>query len=204
MHPPTASEADNLIVCEYCDSVYRRPPLSRFQKALCQRCGAVIHRHHLLTVEHLLALSVTALMLMVFVSFYPVLFISARGQTGGANMVDSVMAMMQGPISLMGLVVAFAVVVAPALQAALLVWVLGFARRGRRAPGFRWCMRTLETLRPWGMLEVFLLAALVAAVKMKGPLAVAPAAGLFALAALSLLMIGIAGRDIRMLWKHLP
>jgi paraquat-inducible protein A len=62
-------------------------------------------------------------------------------------------------------------------------------------------MRWLEALRPWSMLEVCLLGALVAVVKLAGLLDVVPGIGLAALAALSVLMIKIAGKDIRVLWE---
>ncbi|MNN79507.1 Paraquat-inducible protein A [compost metagenome] len=65
-------------------------------------------------------------------------------------------------------------------------------------------MRWLETLRPWSMLEVCLLGALVAVFKLAGLLDVLPGIGLLALAALSLVIIRIAGRDIRELWDVLP
>jgi len=61
-------------------------------------------------------------------------------------------------------------------------------------------MRALEKLRPWSMLEVCLLGAMVAVIKLAGLLDVIPGIGLIALAVLSVLMIFIAGRDIRDLW----
>lgn len=194
------SDPYDVIICEYCDSVYRRPVLERFQKALCQRCGAVIASHRLLSVDQCLALSVAAGMLLAFLCFYPILFVRAQGQTHSATLIETAIAMAQGPISLMALAVACAVLLVPALQIGLLVWLLSFARSHRRAPGFRWGIRALAFLRHWSMLEVFLLGALVGVVKSTARLEVAPAAGLFVLAALSVLIIGLAGRDLRLLW----
>ena len=97
-----------------------------------------------------------------------------------------------------------AIIIAPVFQLVLLIWVLAFALSQRRAPAFKLCMRWLETLRPWSMLEVCLLGAMVAVFKLAGLLDVLPGIGLFALAALSLLMIRLAGRDIRDLWSQLP
>lgn len=100
----------------------------------------------------------------------------------------------------MAMVAAISIIIAPGFQLVLLVWVLSFALASRRAPGFKPAMRWLETLRPWSMLEVCLLGAMVAVFKLAGMLDVLPGIGLFALAVLSLLMIRIAGRDIRELW----
>ncbi|MNN49368.1 Paraquat-inducible protein A [compost metagenome] len=53
------------------------------------------------------------------------------------------------------------------------------------------------------MLEVCLLGALVAVFKLAGMLDVLPGIGLLALAALSILLIKVAGRDVRDLWDTL-
>ena len=191
---------DQLIICEHCDSVYQKVTLAKHQKTLCTRCGGVLQRYNGLTVEQRLALTFTALMLWLFANFYPVMSISLKGVKNSATLWDSVLALSLGPITFIAMVAAIAMIVAPIFQLLLLIWVLGFALARQRSPGFKFCMRWLETLRPWSMLEVCLLGAMVAVIKLAGLLDVLPGIGLFALAALSLMMIRIAGRDIRELW----
>lgn len=154
-------------------------------------------------VEQVLALSVTAAILLLFTNFFPVMRIGLRGLHNAATLWDSVLDLAQGPIAIIALVAAVAIIVAPLLQIVLLLWVFSFANAARRAPGFEFCMRLLESVRPWSMLEVCLLGALVAVVKLAGYLNVLPGLGLAALAALSVLLIKIAGRDIRWLWELL-
>ncbi|MCY1396590.1 Paraquat-inducible protein A [compost metagenome] len=113
------------------------------------------------------------------------------------------LALSDGPITFIAMVAAIAIIIAPAFQLVLLIWVLLFAANARRSPGFAPCMRWLETLRPWSMLEVCLLGALVAVFKLAGMLDVLPGIGLLALAALSILLIKVAGRDVRDLWDTL-
>jgi paraquat-inducible protein A len=191
---------DQLIICEHCDSVYQKVSLAKHQKTLCTRCGGVLQRYNGLTVEQRLALTFTALMLWLFANFYPVMSISLKGLKNSATLWDSVLALSLGPITFIAMVAAIAMIIAPIFQLLLLIWVLGFALSGQRSPGFKLCMRWLEALRPWSMLEVCLLGAMVAVIKLAGLLDVLPGIGLFALAALSLMMIRIAGRDIRELW----
>jgi paraquat-inducible protein A len=191
---------DQLIICEHCDSVYQKVSLAKHQKTLCTRCGGVLQRYNGLTVEQRLALTFTALMLWLFANFYPVMSISLKGLKNSATLWDSVLALSLGPITFIAMVAAIAMIIAPIFQLLLLIWVLGFALVGQRSPGFKLCMRWLEALRPWSMLEVCLLGAMVAVIKLAGLLDVLPGIGLFALAALSLMMIRIAGRDIRELW----
>jgi paraquat-inducible protein A len=193
---------DSLIICEYCDSVYQTAPLVKRQKACCACCGAVIQRYTGLTLQQRMALCVTAGILLVFANLYPVMSISLQGLHNSATLWDSVVALSDGPITFMALVAAVAIIIAPVFQVILLIWVLAFAMAKQRSPAFGFCMRWLESLRPWSMLEVCLLGAMVAVFKLAGLLDVVPGIGLLALAALSILMIKIAGRDVRALWDH--
>lgn len=197
------ANTEHLIICEHCDCVYEKAVLAKHQKTSCVRCGGVLQRFNGLTVEQRLALTFTAAMLWLFANFYPVMSISLKGLKNSATLWDSVLALSQGPITFMAMVAAISIIIAPAFQLVLLIWVLSFALSSRRAPGFKLCMRWLETLRPWSMLEVCLLGAMVAVFKLAGLLDVLPGIGLFALAVLSLMMIRIAGRDIRDLWDIL-
>ncbi|MHC8372103.1 paraquat-inducible protein A [Pseudomonas sp. MDT1-85] len=194
---------DQLIICEHCDCVYEKVTLAKHQKALCTCCGGVLQRYNGLSVEQRLALAFTAAMLWIFANFYPVMSISMKGLKNSATLWDSVLALSQGPITFIALVAAISIILAPLFQLVLLIWVLSFTLGHRRSPGFKLCMRWLETLRPWSMLEVCLLGAMVAVFKLAGLLDVIPGIGLFALAILSLLLIRIAGRDVRELWNIL-
>ncbi|ERO64404.1 hypothetical protein P308_24380 [Pseudomonas piscis] len=156
-----------------------------------------------LNVQQLFALSITAGLLFVFANFFPVIKISLEGLSNEATLWQSVEALAQGRISLIAAVTGLTIILAPGLQIVLLCWVLGFANFGRAAPGFKACMRALEHLRPWSMLEVCLLGILVAIVKLAGMLDVHPGLGLWALAMLTVLIILISGKDIRYLWDDL-
>lgn len=195
--------ASDLIICEYCDAVYERQPLQRHQRAVCLRCGGVLHRHNALSVQQRLALALTGAVLLAFANAYPVMTISMQGLSNSATLWDAVLILSSGPITFIALVTGLAIIFAPALQVSLLLWVLSFALAGRRAPAFAFCMRWLEALRPWSMLEVCLLGTMVAVIKLAGLLDVIPGIGLVAMAALSVLIIAIAGKDIRDLWERI-
>ncbi|UZJ62856.1 paraquat-inducible protein A [Pseudomonas sp. KU26590] len=178
-------------------------PLNKGEAAYCLRCAAILRRNHRLTIEQLLALSIAACVLFIFANVFPVISISMQGLHNEVTLWGSVQALAQGQITLIALVAGLAIILAPALQIALLFWVLAHANRGEIAPGFKMCMRTLEHLRPWSMLEVCLLGVLVAIVKLGGMLDVHAGVGLWAMAMLMVLIVLIAGKDIRRLWDEL-
>ncbi len=193
----------SLVICEHCDSVYQRPVLARKQTAHCQRCGALLARGRRLSTDQLLALTVAAAILFLFANTFPIMGISMQGLSNEATLWQTVEALAQGRITLIALVTGLCIIFAPALQIILLAWVLVYARGGRVAPGFRTCMRALEHLRPWSMLEVCLLGILVAIIKLAGMLEVHPGIGLWAMSMLTVLIILVGGRDVRGLWDEL-
>ena len=207
---PASSTADalagapaRLIICEHCDSVYNRPTLARRQTAHCLRCGALLDRGRHLNTDQLLALTLAAAILFLFANAFPIIQIGLQGLSNEATLWGTVQALAHGQITSIALVAGLSIIFAPALQIIVLTWVLVHARSGRIAPGFSTCMRALEHLRPWSMLEVCLLGILVAIIKLGGIVEVHPGIGLWAMAILTILIVLIAGRDVRGLWDEL-
>jgi len=189
-----------LLICEHCDTLYKPVALRRGEATTCLRCGAVLERARRLSVQQQLALALTAAILFIFANAFPVISISLEGLSNAATLFQSVQALNHGRITPMAAVTALTIILAPLLQVTLLCWVLVFACRDQVAPGFRLCMRTLEHLRPWSMLEVCLLGILVAIIKLGGMLDVHAGVGLWALAMLTVLLITLGGREVRYLW----
>jgi paraquat-inducible protein A len=200
---PDSTHSAELIICEHCDSLYEALPLEKGETASCKRCGAVLARAPRLNLEQLLALTIAAAVLFVFANIFPVISISMQGLSNEVTLWASVEALAQGRITLIALVAGLSIILAPMLQIILLFWVLAHACKGVVAPGFKLCMRTLEHLRPWSMLEVCMLGILVAIVKLSGMLDVHAGVGLWAMAMLMVLIILIAGKNTRRLWNEL-
>lgn len=200
---PSREDACQWIICEHCDSIYEAVPLKKGESAYCLRCHAILDRGPRLSLEQLLALSIAAGIMFIFANVFPVISISLQGLHNEVTLWGSVEALAQGRITLIALVTGLVIIIAPVLQIALLFWVLVHAQRNEIAPGFKGCMRALEHLRPWSMLEVCLLGILVAIIKLAGMLDVHPGAGLWAMAMLMVLIVLIAGKDIRRLWNDL-
>jgi len=185
-----------LIACEHCDTVYQRCTLTSGEVARCRLCSAVLYRASPLNVDRWLALTVAAAIAFVIANSCPVIRIGFHGLHNEATLWDAAAALGQGTALL-----AFSIIGAPMLQIVLLGWVLGFARAGRRAPGFHQVMRVLVHLRPWCMIEVCLLGTLVAVIKLSSFVQVLPGAGIWAMAVLMALLGLIANRDMRWLWE---
>ena len=190
----------NLVICENCDAVYQRRALARREVATCTACASVLYRAQDLNVRERLALAVTAAIAFLIANLFPVISINLHGLESQTTMWQAAVAMAQSDAGPIAVPTAAVAVLVPFFQIGILIWVLWFARSGARAPGFAWAMKLLGVLRPWSMVEVCMLGILVAVIKLSSLVQVHPGPGVWATAALMVLMTIIAGRDVGQLW----
>ncbi|MFC5740623.1 paraquat-inducible protein A [Dyella tabacisoli] len=189
-----------LMICEHCDTVYRRRELACGEVARCVRCDAVLERHHRWSAGAMLALVLTALVVFVQANIWPIVTLGLNGQLVSARLWDTILMMWNDHSQIVAVLAAATLFFIPLGKMLLLGWVLLFARRGERAPGFRLAMVILHHIKPWTMSEVFVLGALVAIVKAHVYFDVIPNPGIFAYAVMMLLITVFAGIDLRRLW----
>lgn len=192
------------MICEDCDTVYRRRELSAGEVAVCVRCGAVLERHLRFGLDALAALVLTALIVFLMGNMWPVATLSLNGQEISASLSDMIIIMWRDHSRIVAAITAVTLFYFPLLNMIGIGWLLLFARRGRRAPGFRLLMVAMYYLGPWTMSEVFVLGALVAMVKAKNYFDVMPQAGIYSYAVLTVLITVFAGIDLRRLWDLVP
>jgi paraquat-inducible protein A len=197
---PVPDAFPELIACEHCDTIFRRRPLAKNQVARCERCDAVLYRFNRMSVDQWLALTVAAAIAFVIANVSPIVYVSFQGQRNESTLTGAMFALAHGPSAPIAVPAAMAVIVVPFLQIAALGWLLAFARGGRRAPGFTALMRLMVVMRPWSMVEVLLLGILVSIVKLSGSIEVVAGAGVWATAALTVLIAIVASRDVHRLW----
>ena len=200
----TMATVNTILICRDCDTVYRAVPLRLGDVALCRRCDAVLARHFGAEGDSGLALVCAAAIFFAIANLTPILSIDIAGMETKANIWFAVRSLQQGWISVAALGLAFTTFLIPAVQIALLFWVLLLARVGRRAPGFTTIMRLLHRLRPWSMTEVFLLGALVAIVKLANWVPITPGAGIWAIAALTAVLALLGRCDPESWWSMAP
>ena len=199
-----ATRLQTLIVCDQCDAVFSRLSFARDESAFCRQCGAMLYRGSRLTTRDLLALTFAAAILFVVANVAPAIRITVNGMRNEVTLWEAVAALWHGYAVVMGVLAGIALIAVPALQISLLLWILGFAAFDRRAPGAAIGLRLLHAVRPWSMIEVFMLGVLVAIVKLSGLLHVVPGPGTYATMALAILLAVVAKRDVRSLWNRLP
>jgi paraquat-inducible protein A len=199
-NPRMKSQVPNLVVCEHCDVVHRKHDLERGQSARCVRCGAHLYKSPWLSVDSMFALSLAASMAFFIANAWPIVTLELNGNRSSATLWQSIVAIWHEGAGVVAVLVALMLFLFPMLQVLLFGWVLGFVRLCRRPPGFVAIMRLLTAIRPWSMVEVFMIGTLVAVVKVGDIFEVILQPGIWAFAALTALLTLVASFDLRRIW----
>ena len=176
----------SVIVCHACDLAHRFDKIASAARVRCVRCRAELYRTSAAGVDTAIALAASALVLFVLANAYPLIALKVNGATRVATLTGAALGLFIQGYATMAVLVVFTAVLVPLLQILAFLYALVPLRLGRRAPGQSALFRLLAALRPWAMAEVFMLAALVAMVKLAAQAEVAPR---FALGAYGLLML---------------
>lgn len=203
---PTAPRAaliarPDLVVCTECGAVHERIPLARGTVARCRRCNALLGRSHLMRLDALLAFAVAALLLIVIGNTAPIVTLDLRGVMTQATLPQAIRATWEAGQPLVALLTAATALVFPLCFTVIRLYVLVSLLRGQVPRAFVPAMRVLGFVTRWGMVEVFIMGTLVAVVRGASLTSATPGAGLFAYAALTLLLTSITAAGTHSLWK---
>jgi paraquat-inducible protein A len=193
---------DSLVVCERCDQAYRWTPLRPGAVARCTRCEAILGRGHRLGTETVLALTVTALVVFVVATFGDVLSIRLGGATVTSTLPGAVAAVWDEGDRLVAVATAVTALIAPALYIALRLYVLVPLAVGKVPIGFGPCVRALNQVSRWSMVEVLTVGGLLSLVRLAALAEAVPGPAMFALGLLTLLFAAIESAGLRHLWWY--
>lgn len=194
-------EIPDAIVCEGCDALYRRTPLGPCEISTCPRCGTELDRHAGGQAARVLPLTVASLILFAIANLFPIVEIELQGLRSQTTLLGAVMALGSEGMSLVALLVLATTILFPLVQLCILFYLLVPMSRERRPAGFAVLVRLMQSLRPWGMIEVFLLGVLVAIVKLSSLAEVVAGPALWAFMGLTVLLTAVLSFNPRTFWE---
>ena len=183
-----------VIVCPSCDLAHRAGPERASERTRCARCQASLQRPENGSIDAAIALSIAALVLFLLSNAYPLVAIQANGSTRSATLVGAALGFYRQDHAGLAALVFITTVVGPFLQIAGLLYLLIPLRRQQRAPGLNTVFRLLALVRPWTFIEVFMLGALVALVRVAAYARVLPGVALWSCALLMLTLAALTSR----------
>lgn len=203
------------VACHECDTVHRQTMLQPGHAARCSCCGGLLYRRSRITLEHYLALVMTGLIVMVIAQGFPIMGLELQGVSHASSLFQAILSLHREGMNLVAFVVIITTTVFPLFELGLLGLILALLV----VPGWRerWVgvaykypvldihmlLRALLHIRPWVMLDVFMMATLVALVKLSHTATLTTGIGLWAFAVLAFLFALISGIEPRSLWEHL-
>ena len=194
-------EVPDTVVCPGCDAVYSRTPLQPRDVANCPRCGTELDRHPGAQLQRILPLTVASLIMFTIANLFPIVEIELQGLRSQTTLTGAVIALSAEGMSPVALLVLATTILFPLLQLCILAYLLVPLSREHRPLGFALLVRVLQSLRPWGMIEVFLLGVLVAIVKLSSMATVVPGPALWAFVALTVMLTAVLSFNPGAFWE---
>jgi paraquat-inducible protein A len=204
MNPGSLRPAPESIACPDCGLAQQLPAVAPGCIAECRRCGKLFAQPVPGGRIRSLALIVAALFAWVPGSIGTLMAVSFSGTSRASSLSSGVTALWSTDFRLLALIVATFSILVPSLYLALLAIVLadgpttGALARGRL---FRWVVH----LRPWTMLEVYLLGCCVAYSRIRLVANVTVGiCGWCLVGATFLTLLAVAELDERSIWQRVP
>lgn len=193
-----------VVSCPTCGLLQRLGALPPGGEADCARCGRTLALGPGGSLRLTAALALAALILYVPANLYPIMRMHFHGAYSESTIWDGVVSLAQSDQWFVALIVLLASIVVPVLKLAGLLYLVGSTALGwRRALRERTRLyRFIDAVGPWAMLDVFLLAVLVALVKLGTVATILPGPGLIAFAGVVVLtMLASASFDPGRIWQ---
>jgi paraquat-inducible protein A len=200
-----ASGPSSMVIgCRDCGLRYGVARVPAGYTVRCNRCGAVLLAPMGATREFGLALSSTGLILAAIANLAPLMSLRIEGRLQEASLASGAIALMQDGLWPLAALIMLTTVVVPVIKLGGTSYVLLMLGRAHPPRHTRALFRSLEKLRPWAMIEVYLLGVFVAYVKLTDIATIEIGAALLALGALTLTMATIdATLDAEAIWQAL-
>lgn len=196
--------ASGIIACHECDLIHTIVSLGHGETAKCTRCGAVLYRQKRDSLDRSLNFTVTGLILFALSNAFPFMMIEIEGRRQSNTLISGAVEFWQSGFEGLAVLVFLMSILLPLLTLLGMLYILLPIKLGRRPWRLTSIFRYIETLRPWAMMEVYILGVLVALVKLADFATVIPGLSLYTFAALIIVTAAAsAAFDPRIVWEKL-
>ena len=154
--------------CPDCGAAYLPRALRSGQQLRCKRCGARLAQGRRSdSLQTPLALAMTGLALFVMANVTPIMTFDVAGRTQSNLVITGIAGLVDQGYGPLAVLVFFCAIGAPALYLLLLCYALGAGIFRARLPFVTRVWRWVELIEPWSLVPVFLVACLVAVVRLE-------------------------------------
>ena len=194
----------HLIACHECDLVHQLGAVPPGGSARCVRCGAALYRPKRDSINRTLALALAGLILYIIANTFPFLAFKIGSQIRETTLTTGIFQLYQQGMGPIATLVLLTVVIVPAVHLLSMLYILVPLQSNRVPRYLARVFRMIIFLKPWGMLEVFLLGILVSVVKLAKMATIVPGVSLFAFLILIFVQAAMTVTlDSHLIWQHI-
>lgn len=196
----TARDA-GLHVCHTCMA------LSPLENKRCDRCGSQVHERIPNSLQRTVALLIAAAVLYIPANLFPIMTTDQLGRSIDSTIIGGVILlwnMGSYPVAIVILVASVLVPIGKILTVGTLCWSIG--ARERISPRQRTTLyRITDFIGKWSMVDVFVVAILVALIQITGIIVIRPGSAALAFSAVVIMtMLAAESFDPRLIWDKDP
>ncbi|WP_028299073.1 paraquat-inducible protein A [Oceanospirillum beijerinckii] len=197
---PKGALLQNLHCCHHCSL------LTSVNQPYCARCGTKLHARIPFSLQKTWAYLLTSIMLYFPANLYPIMHTTLLGSDEPSTILGGVLTLWQHGSYPIAAVVFIASVLIPVAKMLVLSWLVISvqASHEHRVEERVWMYRITELIGRWSMIDVFVVAVLVALVQPGGLVSVQPGIATIAFAGVVILtMLSALSFDPRLIWDNL-
>lgn len=150
--------------------------------------------------RRILPLTIATLIMYIVANGFPIMEIELHGRSNQMTLIGSVLSMNAAGMPLIAFLVFATTIAFPLVKLFTLFYLLVCINWLVNPLGFNLLVRMIQLLRPWIMVEILLLGAIVSFVKMTSMATVVPGISLWALGGLALLLASVLSFDPQCMW----
>ena len=185
-----------------CDLLHSIKPLPEGSTALCRRCNAVLFSHKKNSVNRSLSLTIAALILFFISNAYPLLEIKTEGLYRATTLMGGVETLYDQGFWEIALLVLFTAILFPCLEIISRIYLLLPLKLCKKPWKLPLVVKFIQKIKPWGMMEVFMLGILISVVKLVKMVSVIPGPSLYSFFVLIFVLSGAASViDFHSIWE---
>lgn len=155
-----------IIACPECGQLHQYSTLATGEVGRCTRCSTILYRNRPHMFEAVLALVVAGLVLFPLSNLLPLLGLRSQGVEMELHLFAASVELWHQGYELLALLISLNTIIFPLFELLSLLVVLLTIRFAWTPQPAIFLFRWMRELKPWGMLEVFMLGVLVAVVKL--------------------------------------
>ena len=152
--------------CHACDELVTIKLPEKEGRYRCPVCGHTLFKNYKNSIEKSYAISIASFILFLVANYFPILTFNVVGQSSSATFMTAIKYLYQDGDYIMTIAVLMTTIVVPFTFIVLTMIVFGMLYHNKIHPIIIPMLRVVEDLRPWGMLDVFLVGTLVSIVKL--------------------------------------